>query len=90
MNAETFGLPLRRGRGGFRGRGGPMGFRGGRGRSSGRGFFAPPRGGPGFRGGFRSGRGGRGDFSEFEYRVSYYPIINLVYVLASDSPEGRF
>ncbi|XP_058243802.1 LSM14A mRNA processing body assembly factor b isoform X3 [Hemibagrus wyckioides] len=68
MNAETFGLPLRRGRGGYRGRGGPMGFRGGRGRSAGRGSFGPPRGGSGFRGGFRSGRGGRGDFSEFEYR----------------------
>ncbi|XP_060780123.1 LSM14A mRNA processing body assembly factor b [Neoarius graeffei] len=68
MNAETFGLPLRRGRGGFRGRGGSMGFRGGRGRAAGRGYFGPPRGGAGFRGGFRSGRGGRGDFSEFEYR----------------------
>ncbi|KAI5097974.1 protein LSM14-like A isoform X1, partial [Silurus meridionalis] len=67
MNAETFGLPLRRGRGGYRGRGGPMGFRGSRGRASGRGSFGPPRGGPGFRGGFRSGRGGRGDF-EFDYR----------------------
>ncbi|KAF5894950.1 protein LSM14 A isoform X2, partial [Clarias magur] len=68
MNAETFGLPLRRGRGGFRGRGGPMGFRGGRGRAASRGSFGPPRGGGGFRGGYRSGRGGRGDFSEFEYR----------------------
>ncbi|XP_060734300.1 LSM14A mRNA processing body assembly factor b isoform X2 [Tachysurus vachellii] len=68
MNAETFGLPLRRGRGGFRGRGGPMGYRGGRGRASARGSFGPPRGGAGYRGGFRSGRGGRGDFSEFEYR----------------------
>ncbi|XP_027017498.1 LSM14A mRNA processing body assembly factor b isoform X1 [Tachysurus fulvidraco] len=68
MNAETFGLPLRRGRGGFRGRGGPMGYRGGRGRASSRGSFGPPRGGAGYRGGFRSGRGGRGDFSEFEYR----------------------
>ncbi|KAE8277112.1 Protein LSM14-like protein RNA-associated protein of 55 kDa [Larimichthys crocea] len=38
MNAETFGIPLRqgRGRGGYRGRGG-MGFRGGRGRSASRG-----------------------------------------------------
>ncbi|XP_062860974.1 LSM14A mRNA processing body assembly factor b isoform X2 [Trichomycterus rosablanca] len=66
MNAETFGIPLRRGRGGYRGRGGPMGFRGGRGRPSGRGSFGPPRGNPGFRGGYRAGRGGR-DF-EFEYR----------------------
>lgn len=77
MNAETFGLPLRRGRGGYRGRGGPMGFRGGRGRSAGRGSFGPPRGGAGFRGGFRSGRGGRGDFSEFEYRVSFCPAYSL-------------
>ncbi|KAM9480986.1 LSM14A mRNA processing body assembly factor b isoform 2-T2 [Clarias gariepinus] len=68
MNAETFGLPLRRGRGGYRGRGGPMGFRGGRGRAASRGSFGPPRGEGGFRGGFRSGRGGRGDFSEFECR----------------------
>ncbi|XP_066570109.1 LSM14A mRNA processing body assembly factor b isoform X2 [Amia ocellicauda] len=69
MNAETFGIPLRhgRGRGGYRGRGG-MGFRGGRGRSGGRGSFGPPRGGGGaFRGGFRGGRGGR-EFSDFEYR----------------------
>nr|XP_055029651.1 LSM14A mRNA processing body assembly factor b isoform X3 [Misgurnus anguillicaudatus] len=70
MNAETFGLPLRhgRGRGGFRGRGGGSGFRGGRGRAVSRGSFAPSRrGGPGFRGGFRGGRGGR-EFSDFEYR----------------------
>ncbi|KAF6731086.1 LSM14-like protein A [Oryzias melastigma] len=69
MNAETFGIPLRhgRGRGGFRGRG-YMGPRGGRGRPSSRGSFGPPRGAPpGFRGGFRGGRGGR-DFSDFEYR----------------------
>ncbi|XP_015223669.1 protein LSM14 homolog A isoform X4 [Lepisosteus oculatus] len=72
MNAETFGIPLRhgRGRGGFRGRG-AMGFRGGRGRGGGRGAFGTPRGGgggsSGFRGGFRGGRGGR-EFSEFEYR----------------------
>uniref|UniRef100_H2MGK1 LSM14A mRNA processing body assembly factor b n=1 Tax=Oryzias latipes TaxID=8090 RepID=H2MGK1_ORYLA len=45
MNAETFGLPLRhgRGRGGFRGRG-YMGPRGGRGRPTSRGSFGPPRG----------------------------------------------
>ncbi|XP_065139744.1 LSM14A mRNA processing body assembly factor b isoform X1 [Paramisgurnus dabryanus] len=70
MNAETFGIPLRhgRGRGGFRGRGGGSGFRGGRGRAVSRGSFAPSRrGGPGFRGGFRGGRGGR-EFSDFEYR----------------------
>uniref|UniRef100_A0A3B3XCK2 LSM14A mRNA processing body assembly factor a n=1 Tax=Poecilia mexicana TaxID=48701 RepID=A0A3B3XCK2_9TELE len=46
MNAETFGIPLRRGRGGYRGRGG-MGFRGGRGRSASRGSFGPPQGGGG-------------------------------------------
>ncbi|XP_067275222.1 LSM14A mRNA processing body assembly factor b isoform X2 [Pseudorasbora parva] len=73
MNAETFGLPLRRGRGGFRGRGGGgMGFRGGRGRAASRGSFMPSRGGGfggggGFRGGYRGGRGGR-EFSDFEYR----------------------
>ncbi|KAI7802621.1 hypothetical protein IRJ41_015490, partial [Triplophysa rosa] len=70
MNAETFGIPLRhgRGRGGFRGRGGGPGFRGGRGRAASRGSFAPSRGGGGgFRGGFRGGRGGR-EFSDFEYR----------------------
>ncbi|CAG5852251.1 LSM14A mRNA processing body assembly factor b [Menidia menidia] len=69
MNAETFGIPLRhgRGRGGFRGRG-YMGPRGGRGRPSSRGSFGPPRGAPpGFRGGYRGGRGDR-DFSDFEYR----------------------
>uniref|UniRef100_A0A672QB15 Protein LSM14 homolog A-like n=1 Tax=Sinocyclocheilus grahami TaxID=75366 RepID=A0A672QB15_SINGR len=69
MNAETFGIPLRRGRGGFRGRGGGMGFRGGRGRAVSRGSFMPSRGGGGgFRGGFRGGRGGR-EFSDFEYRA---------------------
>lgn len=72
MNAETFGIPLRhgRGRGGYRGRGGMGGFRGGRGRSASRGSFGPPRGagaGGGFRGGFRGGRGGR-EFSDYEYR----------------------
>lgn len=74
MNAETFGIPLRhgRGRGGFRGRGGGSGFRGGRGRAASRGSFTPSRGGGGgfgggFRGGFRGGRGGR-EFSDFEYR----------------------
>ncbi|XP_073706661.1 LSM14A mRNA processing body assembly factor b isoform X3 [Garra rufa] len=67
MNAETFGIPLRRGRGGFRGRGGGMGFRGGRGRAVSRGSFMPSRGGGGgFRGGFRGGRGR--EFSDFEYR----------------------
>ncbi|XP_005163232.1 LSM14A mRNA processing body assembly factor a isoform X3 [Danio rerio] len=63
MNAETFGLPLRRGRGGYRGRGG-MGFRGGRGRGAGRGSFGPH---PGFRGGYRGSQGGR-EFADFEYR----------------------
>ncbi|XP_037623653.1 LSM14A mRNA processing body assembly factor a isoform X2 [Sebastes umbrosus] len=60
MNAETFGLPLRqgRGRGGYRGRGG-MGFRGGRGRSASRGSFGPPQGGGGFRGGYRGNQAGR-------------------------------
>ncbi|XP_056621892.1 LSM14A mRNA processing body assembly factor b isoform X4 [Triplophysa dalaica] len=70
MNSETFGIPLRHGRGrsGFRGRGGSPGFRGGRGRAASRGSFAPSRGGGvGFRGGFRGGRGGR-EFSDFEYR----------------------
>ncbi|XP_068578917.1 LSM14A mRNA processing body assembly factor a isoform X2 [Cebidichthys violaceus] len=59
MNAETFGIPLRhgRGRGGYRGRGG-MGFRGGRGRSASRGSFGPPQGG-GFRGGYRGNQAGR-------------------------------
>ncbi|XP_029109182.1 LSM14A mRNA processing body assembly factor a isoform X2 [Scleropages formosus] len=73
MNAETFGIPLRRGRGGFRGRGN-MGFRGSRGRGANRGSFGPPRGASSsgsagsFRGGFRgSSRGGR-EFSDFEYR----------------------
>ncbi|XP_067293339.1 LSM14A mRNA processing body assembly factor a isoform X1 [Pseudorasbora parva] len=65
MNAETFGLPLRRGRGGFRGRGG-MGFRG-RGRGFSRGSFGSYSGGSGFRGGFRGSQGGR-EFSDFEYR----------------------
>ncbi|XP_059401907.1 protein LSM14 homolog A-like isoform X2 [Carassius carassius] len=66
MNAETFGLPLRRGRGGFRGRGG-MGFRGGRARGAGRGWFGSHPGGSGFRGLFRGSQGGR-EFAEFEYR----------------------
>ncbi|XP_066541353.1 LSM14A mRNA processing body assembly factor b [Hoplias malabaricus] len=66
MNAETFGIPLRRGRGGYRGRGGSMGFRGGRGQGAGRGSFGPSRG-SGFRGGYRGGRGGR-EFADFEYR----------------------
>nr|XP_046249073.1 LSM14A mRNA processing body assembly factor a isoform X4 [Scatophagus argus] len=61
MNAETFGIPLRqgRGRGGYRGRGG-MGFRGGRGRSASRGSFGPPQGSGGaFRGGYRGNQAGR-------------------------------
>lgn len=62
MNAETFGIPLRqgRGRGGYRGRGG-MGFRGGRGRPTSRGSFGPPQGGSGggFRGGYRGNQAGR-------------------------------
>ncbi|XP_068169220.1 LSM14A mRNA processing body assembly factor a isoform X2 [Antennarius striatus] len=60
MNAETFGIPLRqgRGRGGYRGRGG-MGFRGGRGRSASRGSFGPPQGGGGYRGGYRGNQAGR-------------------------------
>ncbi|KAL4658764.1 hypothetical protein GN956_G2262 [Arapaima gigas] len=72
MNAETFGIPLRRGRGGFRGRGN-MAFRGGRGRGANRGSFGSSRGGSSsgsagnFRGGFRGSRGGR-EFSDFEYR----------------------
>ncbi|XP_020311256.1 LSM14A mRNA processing body assembly factor a isoform X1 [Oncorhynchus tshawytscha] len=70
MNSETFGIPLRggRGRGGYRGRGG-IGFRGGRGRSASRGSFGPPQGGHGYRGGYnRTSQGGR-EFSEnFEYR----------------------
>lgn len=71
MNAETFGLPLRhgRGRGGYRGRGG-MGFRGGRGRSASRGSFGPPQGGGGFRGGYRGNQAGR-EFADLSaYRVS--------------------
>ncbi|KAM7002211.1 LOW QUALITY PROTEIN: LSM14A mRNA processing body assembly factor a [Tautogolabrus adspersus] len=60
MNAETFGIPLRqgRGRGGYRGRGG-MGFRGGRGRSASRGSFGPPQGVGGYRGGYRGNQAGR-------------------------------
>ncbi|KAK2867597.1 hypothetical protein Q8A67_025714 [Cirrhinus molitorella] len=66
MNAETFGIPLRRGRGGYRGRGG-MGFRGNRGRGAGRGSFGSYPGGSGFRGGYRGSQGGR-EFADFEYR----------------------
>ncbi|XP_060892217.1 LSM14A mRNA processing body assembly factor a isoform X2 [Labrus mixtus] len=60
MNAETFGIPLRqgRGRGGYRGRGG-MGYRGGRGRSASRGSFGPPQGVGGYRGGYRGNQAGR-------------------------------
>lgn len=73
MNAETFGIPLRqgRGRGGYRGRGG-MGFRGGRGRSAGRGSFGPPQagGGGGFRGGYRGGKQAGREFADLSaYRV---------------------
>lgn len=68
MNAETFGIPLRqgRGRGGYRGRGGGGGgggFRGGRGRSASRGSFGPMPagggGGGGYRGGYRGNQAGR-------------------------------
>ncbi|XP_047204375.1 LSM14A mRNA processing body assembly factor a isoform X5 [Girardinichthys multiradiatus] len=67
MNAETFGIPLRhgRGRGGYRGRGG-LGFRGGRGRSSSRGSFGPPQGSS-FRGGYRGNQAGR-EFANLPYR----------------------
>ncbi|XP_055048439.1 LSM14A mRNA processing body assembly factor a isoform X3 [Misgurnus anguillicaudatus] len=66
MNSETFGIPLRRGRGGYRGRGG-MGFRGGRGRGGSRGSFGSYGGGSGYRGGYRGSQGGR-EFADFEYR----------------------
>lgn len=66
MNSETFGIPLRRGRGGYRGRGG-MGFRGGRGRGGSRGSFGSYAGGSGYRGGYRGSQGGR-EFADFEYR----------------------
>lgn len=73
MNAETFGIPLRqgRGRGGYRGRGG-MGFRGGRGRPASRGSFGPPQGGGGFRGGYRGNQAGRefADLSAYRVKVS--------------------
>lgn len=77
MNAETFGIPLRqgRGRGGYRGRGG-MGFRGGRGRSAGRGSFGPPQagGGGGFRGGYRGGKQAGREFADLSaYRVKIQP-----------------
>ncbi|XP_058501299.1 LSM14A mRNA processing body assembly factor a [Solea solea] len=67
MNAETFGIPLRqgRGRGGYRGRGN---FRGSRGRPASRGTFGPPQGGGGgFRGGYRGNQAGRefADLSAF-------------------------
>ncbi|KAI7790578.1 LSM14A mRNA processing body assembly factor a isoform X2 [Triplophysa rosa] len=64
MNSETFGIPFRRGRGGYRGRGG-MGFRGGRGRGAGRGSYGSYGGG--FRGAFRGSQGGR-EFADFDYR----------------------
>ncbi|KAM3609849.1 uncharacterized protein V6R79_021335 [Siganus canaliculatus] len=75
MNAETFGIPLRqgRGRGGYRGRGG-MGFRGGRGRSASRGSFGPPQGGGGFRGGYRGNQAGR-EFADLSaYRKDSVPV----------------
>lgn len=65
MNSETFGIPFRRGRGGYRGRGG-MGFRGGRVRGAGRGSYGSYGGG--FRGAYRGSQGGR-EFAEFDYRV---------------------
>ncbi|XP_061578259.1 LSM14A mRNA processing body assembly factor a isoform X1 [Cololabis saira] len=68
MNAETFGIPLRqgRGRGGYRGRGG-VPFRGGRGRPASRGSFGPMQGGGGFRGGYRGNQAGR-EFADLSYR----------------------
>ncbi|XP_072291011.1 LSM14A mRNA processing body assembly factor a isoform X2 [Eucyclogobius newberryi] len=66
MNAETFGLPLRhgRGRGGYRGRGG-MGFRGNRGRGS---YGGHPQSG-GFRGGYRNSNSQAGrEFADLSYR----------------------
>ncbi|XP_008309430.1 LSM14A mRNA processing body assembly factor a isoform X2 [Cynoglossus semilaevis] len=62
MNAETFGIPLRhgRGRGGYRGRGGGGGYRSSRGRMSSRGFYGTLQGGGGgFRGGYRGNQAGR-------------------------------
>ncbi|TRY85886.1 hypothetical protein DNTS_011912 [Danionella cerebrum] len=76
MNAETFGIPFRRGRGGFRSRGG-MGFRGPRGRGGFRGGFGPHPGGSGFRGGYRASQGGR-EFSDFEYRVTSHMITGII------------
>lgn len=70
MNAETFGIPLRqgRGRGGYRARGIMASFRGGRGRPTSRGSFGPPQGG-GFRGGYRGNQAGR-EFADLSaYRV---------------------
>ncbi|KAJ0029102.1 hypothetical protein NQD34_004099, partial [Periophthalmus magnuspinnatus] len=66
MNAETFGIPLRhgRGRGGYRGRGG-MGFRGNRGRGS---FGGHPQSG-GFRGGYRNNNQAGREFADLSYRV---------------------
>ncbi|KAG8012266.1 Protein LSM14-like protein A, partial [Nibea albiflora] len=81
MNAETFGIPLRqgRGRGGYRGRGG-MGFRGGRGRSASRGSFGLPQGGGGFRGGYRGNQAGR-EFADLSaYRVKIINKLLLVLV----------
>lgn len=81
MNAETFGIPLRqgRGRGGYRGRGG-MGFRGGRGRSASRGSFGPPQGGGGFRGGYRGNQAGRefADLSGYRVKVDALPSCDKV------------
>lgn len=75
MNAETFGIPLRqgRGRGGYRGRGG-TGFRGGRGRSASRGSFGPPQSGGGYRGGYRGNQAGRefADLSAYRVRIQWH------------------
>lgn len=72
MNAETFGIPLRhgRGRGGYRGRGGGGGYRSSRGRMSSRGFYGTLQGGGGgFRGGYRGNQAGR-EFADLSaYRV---------------------
>nr|XP_015820544.2 LSM14A mRNA processing body assembly factor a [Nothobranchius furzeri] len=68
MNAETFGIPLRqgRGRGGYRGRG-LLGFRGARGHPGGRGSFGSLQGSGGFRGGYRGNQAGQ-EFANLPYR----------------------
>lgn len=84
MNAETFGIPLRqgRGRGGYRGRGG-MGFRGGRGRSASRGSFGPPQGGGGFRGGYRGNQAGRefADLSAYRVKTSDIYCVYIKFII---------